>query len=1314
MASSMFGRMKIDLPLSICGRKRPVLCRIHCWITAAFCLLPVLALASEIGVVGLTDLSNQKDISAFRNGTNPLIQVIVDEVNASQGETVLIGVNVFFPGDTSFISSEMRIGGYWGDLNFLEIVTESSLISQAGWSLEYNEKDSLLEIASAGSDGISGEGVLFWLKFSVPNTVSGFVPITLENASFNTDDIFVEMTSGGVNIVAYSGPIWHVSTIGSDETGNGSEGNPFATIQYALNSANSGNRVLVYEGGYSENIEITKPISLVSNSGPQSTTISASYASAVISMGDIDEPVEIEGFTIRDGYRSDEGGSGIESSNIPYLTIENCILTNNYAESPNAWGGTILISGYVSNVRILDTRIVNNSASNGGGGGLRLGDNDVPVKLERVLIANNQGDAIHVNDGMIEITNCTITNNLYGITLNRSLGTIWNSILFYNYIPEIELIDFSSASVSYSDISGGYSGEENISSAPQFVDPGTVDFHLQPNSPCIDEGDPDLDGDGLSWEIDPDDQDPDGSRMDMGAYFYNKSILPYILVSSDSLHFESEQALLYLYIENEGSGELNWFIEENISWLDVFPESSPLTSSLNDVGKILNSRSDDNQNGVKFINRHQLRTGSVEISKNLSIYGITSSVDTVAVLVNRTGMPTGIYRATFFVTSNGGDRTIYVHMEVGLSNTAPTIFPFYSGEEQSDTVAIMYVLQDPEGDTLSLAIKFSYGDTSSWYQATVPQDLTLIMPEDYQGQLHWLTSEDLPKQDVETLLKFTVWDKVGSTEEIISVHVDNYGGEVIIDPLFEEVGGDVEIVYTIVDPWGDEFTLSSQYLDPYENVWRSATILGEVVGIGPDDYDGSLNWQTGEDLPTFEGSVLFTILLHDGLQFGVSDTIIIAVDNVAPPQLGNYQPVEFDLVSWWINDISLTFTRGIDVNFVSSAITIDGNVSGEQDFSFDYDPVAHELVLHPITAFAALETVTVTITPDLVDSAGIPFDGNSNGDVDDPEEDVFSWQFETTVLGDYTLDKMVNYNDLALFREAWLDSLLHQERDIGPAIGDLPQLILTPDGVFNFEDLMVFAQMWNWSYEQGFYEDSTLALIKHTVKDNPVHLVLDPGKDTPWNPMEKQTISIAICIDNFSSLGVFGLEFKFDPGVLAFHRIESNLDNPWIIFDHFDADENRLVIAGALLSNRSPEHSYQTVVSLHFDKLKEAKTEIIHSATLWTLEGDKMIYPLAVSRFNMETSVPKQFALHQNFPNPFNPITTIRYEVPRESHIQVGIFNLLGQEIITLVNERQLAGYYQISWGGKDNSGQTVGSGVYFVVLRAETFTTNKKMLLIK
>ena len=96
--------------------------------------------------------------------------------------------------------------------------------------------------------------------------------------------------------------------------------------------------------------------------------------------------------------------------------------------------------------------------------------------------------------------------------------------------------------------------------------------------------------------------------------------------------------------------------------------------------------------------------------------------------------------------------------------------------------------------------------------------------------------------------------------------------------------------------------------------------------------------------------------------------------------------------------------------------------------------------------------------------------------------------------------------------------------------------------------------------------------------------------------------------------------------------------------------------------------------------------------------------------------IPDKFELAQNYPNPFNPTTTISFDVPIRSHVQLKVFNLLGQKVVTLVDETLVPGFgYEARWNGTSDGGDEVASGMYFYRLPADGNTIKtKKMMLLK
>jgi hypothetical protein len=96
------------------------------------------------------------------------------------------------------------------------------------------------------------------------------------------------------------------------------------------------------------------------------------------------------------------------------------------------------------------------------------------------------------------------------------------------------------------------------------------------------------------------------------------------------------------------------------------------------------------------------------------------------------------------------------------------------------------------------------------------------------------------------------------------------------------------------------------------------------------------------------------------------------------------------------------------------------------------------------------------------------------------------------------------------------------------------------------------------------------------------------------------------------------------------------------------------------------------------------------------------------------TTIPETFALHQNYPNPFNPETTIRFDLPRAVDVTLRIFNLIGEEIVTLINEKMTAGAHTLKWNGQNTNRQPAGSGIYLLRLQAGNEVMVKKMLVVR
>ena len=103
-----------------------------------------------------------------------------------------------------------------------------------------------------------------------------------------------------------------------------------------------------------------------------------------------------------------------------------------------------------------------------------------------------------------------------------------------------------------------------------------------------------------------------------------------------------------------------------------------------------------------------------------------------------------------------------------------------------------------------------------------------------------------------------------------------------------------------------------------------------------------------------------------------------------------------------------------------------------------------------------------------------------------------------------------------------------------------------------------------------------------------------------------------------------------------------------------------------------------------------------------------------LSDHNVSQLVASEYQLNQNFPNPFNPITTVRYDLPEDSFVDVTVYDMLGNVVNNLINTNQSSGYKSVQWDATNNQGEPVSAGVYLYKIQVGDFVDTKKMILLK
>ncbi len=93
--------------------------------------------------------------------------------------------------------------------------------------------------------------------------------------------------------------------------------------------------------------------------------------------------------------------------------------------------------------------------------------------------------------------------------------------------------------------------------------------------------------------------------------------------------------------------------------------------------------------------------------------------------------------------------------------------------------------------------------------------------------------------------------------------------------------------------------------------------------------------------------------------------------------------------------------------------------------------------------------------------------------------------------------------------------------------------------------------------------------------------------------------------------------------------------------------------------------------------------------------GDNGVLSAGQSSLELKP-IPNSFALSQNYPNPFNPITKINFDLPKDAHVRLVVYDLLGREVIELINTQLPASYHSVTWNSRNREGHPLAAGIYF------------------
>jgi len=208
--------------------------------------------------------------------------------------------------------------------------------------------------------------------------------------------------------------------------------------------------------------------------------------------------------------------------------------------------------------------------------------------------------------------------------------------------------------------------------------------------------------------------------------------------------------------------------------------------------------------------------------------------------------------------------------------------------------------------------------------------------------------------------------------------------------------------------------------------------------------------------------------------------------------------------------------------------------------------------------------------------------------------------------------------------------------------------------------------------------------------------------------IDSDRITIPIKMTDQQDIMSWQLHLKFDPTILQFERAEKGNAAKFLPLIENSNDGN------LYLGSYSVEaiHSDESYANVTFKILETISKQIEIEVPYFQVNNN----PAHQGRITLDinNSVPNTFALLQNYPNPFNPSTLISYQVPQAGQVKMVIYNLAGQEIITLEDRDRQPGVYQVEWHGLDQAGSEVVSGVYFCHLHYGDKVKTIKLMKVK
>jgi hypothetical protein len=638
------------------------------------------------------------------------------------------------------------------------------------------------------------------------------------------------------------------------------------------------------------------------------------------------------------------------------------------------------------------------------------------------------------------------------------------------------------------------------------------------------------------------------------------------------------------------------------------------------------------------------------------------------------------------------------------NNRVPSVDIDPIAGEQGGDISISFQVSDLESDTLGILCEYYEPNFEMWKPATIIGDTSSII--NYNNHVVWNSLEDLSTAFGYYPFRIIPYDKDLGNPDSITIELDNVYATIILADLVGEQSGEVEIAYAIQNPQYNEVNIDVDYSINGGQDWHDATVSGPTTNIDSSQYVGIIIWQSDTDLPHFEGPNVRIRITPSENQVGFPDetgdfhldnNLVPSVTITDYPDTGAVEVrIDYTLADEEKDTLSLSGYFSTDNGQSWQPATLIGRTTGLVDQ--EYSNSVTWLVVEDL-GFRRFPSVRVVLLP---------------SDNDPGVADTSGYIVILNYPADFTGDLVVDPDDLALFAAAWNADPQDVRYEIGPATGEVPELIPQPDGVLDFEDLAVFIQMWNWSFAHNGFGGGTFQLAKS-------------GSQSPILSLEYSSsaagkvdgiVTVEIFLEGKANLMMMDGVLSIPPAGLKLVAVEEGeyFDQYYAtapFFSRVSADSSAVLLAAVGLGSLpGAEIDKARVATLRFRRT--GSQDAILTLEYRLRDTDAAIIEANRITFEVAPLLPGEFALYPNYPNPFNPNTTIRYDLPERTRVTLVVYDLLGREVRALVNSIQEPGYKSVVWNGVDDRGKPVGSGIYLCRFSTEKYSRTMKLLLVK